>query len=276
MGKTRPASKYDFPQPLRDFSSKMPVPGFKHLTEAHVPLHFNAAQLIADSVINAAHHHQQVIIISIGTAANLTDAWQYANQHHQQRLFRQGLALIVKGGGAFGDTYNHRISNKHIRGNISIPGIITSNNNSAEWNIYANAPAMQILIHARLPIAFVPNNATDHIQMTKRAYKQLRAHSNPQSPRRFSANAMLSMVKLQGGWNKIANNLDFWDTSVTLATLYPTIIESEYRKVPMDIILQHGPQYAATWTNEKSPYHVNVWYRLNKQLLYKTLFANLY
>lgn len=275
MGKTRAKSPFDFPTPLRNFSSAMQVPGFDHLTEANAPLNNHAAAMIANTVIEAARHHQHVTIISIGTAINLANAWQYAKLHHQQKLFRQGLQAIIKGGGAFGDVRKNHISNFHLRGNISIPGIIQSNNTSAEWNIFANAKAMQALLAAKLPITFVPNNATDRIHMTRQSYQQLLSHSKPDTARRFNANAMLNMINMQGGWDKIASNLDFWDTSVTLATLNPALVVQSFHAIPLRVWLQPGPQYGATKIDTSSNYHANIWYRLNKQMFYKTLSQHL-
>ncbi|MDF1759394.1 MAG: nucleoside hydrolase [Coxiellaceae bacterium] len=276
MGNTRPSSQFDFPKPLREFSSAMNVPGFQHLAADDFNPTIKAAELIANTIIKAAKKHQRVAIISIGTATNIADAWQVAVSHHQQTLFRQGLAMIYKGGGAFGQIKHHKITNKKIHGNLSIPGIYQSNNHSGEWNLYANAPAMQMLLNARLPITFIPNNATDQVNMTEKSYHQLFDNSSAHSPRRFSANAMLSVITLQGGWKKIANNLDFWDTSVTLASLDPTLVAEQISDVPIKIIEKPGNHYSATWVTKNSPHHVNVYYRLHVKAFYSELLSHLH
>ncbi|MDF1655417.1 MAG: nucleoside hydrolase [Coxiellaceae bacterium] len=276
MGNTRPTSAFDFPKPLREFSSAMDVPGFRHLPAYHFNPQLKASQLIANIIINAAKKQQQVVIISIGTATNLADAWQVAVSRHQQSLFRQGLAMVYKGGGAFGQVKHHKITNQKIHGNLSIPMIYQSNNHTGEWNLYANAPAMQMLLDARLPITFIPNNATDQVNMTEKSYHQLFDNSAPHSPRRFAANAMLSVITLQGGWNKIANNLDFWDTSVTLASLDPTLVAQQISDVPIKIIEEPGNHYSATWVRKNSSSHVNVYYRLHVKKFYHQLLSHLH
>jgi pyrimidine-specific ribonucleoside hydrolase len=275
MGAKRSKSAFDFPKVLRDFSSDMRVPGFAHLKPAPYLTKTSAAEWMVQTVLAAAHAGKKVVIISVGTATNLADAWQLAQKKGVADTFRQGLARIYKGGGAFGALAHAKLSNHHIAGNIVIPGIVRSNNTQAEWNIYANAPAMQTLLAADLPLTFVPNNATDQVNMTQSAYRQLYHHSDPRGVRRFVANAMLSVVELQGGWQHIANNLDFWDTAVTLVALYPALVNQSFAQVPVQVVLKPGKAYAATWIDPASHHFADVDYRLDVRRFYQLLLANL-
>ncbi|MDF1796160.1 MAG: nucleoside hydrolase [Coxiellaceae bacterium] len=278
LGRTRALSQYDFPKSLRDWSSAMDVPGFRHITTDHYNKHLKAANVIADTLIKAAKQHQKVAIISIGTATNIADAWAVASKRHQQDLFRQGLAMIYKGGGAFGNIEHGQLTNHCIAGNIFIPKISLSDNTSAEWNIYSNAPAMQQLLDADLPITFIPNNATDEVNITKATYHSLLNNSSPHSTRRFIANALLSSIHIGKpviDWSTVSKNYDLWDTSVTLASLDPSIVMRTLHDVPVMIIENKGKRYGATWVSPQSRHHSNIYYKIDVSKFYNELLKHL-
>lgn len=274
-GETRPQSKYDFPKKIRDFATAMAIPGFLHLKKYHHIVLTNAAEFIVKNVIFAAKHHKKVSIISIGTAVNIADAWMLAKKTHQEKLFRLGLKMIYKGGGAFGKIRHHHLSNQEIPGNITIPGTYQSTNTSAEWNIYANAPAMKIVLQANLPITFIPNNATDGVPMTIKVYEQLHKGAQSDSIRLFSANALQDTLTLTNDRKNIPKNLDFWDTSVTMAALHPEIVTQQFHYVPIEIVLQTGKQYAETKVVPHSTHTVTVYDHFNKNKFYQNLFHSI-
>ena len=278
LGRTRSTSTYDFPKSLRDWSSAMDVPGFHHLAADPYNKRLKAANVITDTLIQAAKNQQKVVIISIGTATNIADAWAVAMKRHQQNLFRQGLAMIYKGGGAFGDIEHGQLTNHHIAGNIFIPKISVSDNTSAEWNIYSNAPAMQQLLDADLPITFIPNNATDEMNITKAAYHRLLNHSSPHSTRRFIANALLASIHIGNpaiDWSKVSKNYDLWDTAVTLASLDSSLVKRTLHDVPVTVIEKSGNRYGATWVSPQSQHHSNIYYKINVQKFYNALLSHL-
>lgn len=275
LGESRPKSNYDFPMLIRHFATSMSVSDFNFLNQDRDIVKQSAAQIIFHSVITAAKNHQRVAIISIGTATNIADAWKLAVAENKTAEFKQGLGMIYKGGGAFGKVIDHHLTNESIPGNISIPGIVDSKNTSAEWNIYANAPAMQTVLSAKLPVTFIPDNASDEVTMTQAIYNTLYNSSTPGSPKRFVANAMDATVSLQGGWKHIASNLDFWDTSTTIAALHPNIVMAKFSNVPVSVILQTGNQYGETMVDAKNTKDakdaVTVDYQLHKKLFYQLM-----
>lgn len=274
-GKSLSSHTYDFPMLIRSYASEMNVPDFAHLKQYHDLIHTDAATLIYTDILTAAKAHDKVVFISIGTAKNIDDAWKLAVKNHTTDAFRQGLGMIYKGGGAFGDIKNHQISNKNIAGNISIPGMVESQNTAAEWNIYADAPAMKDLIEANLPITFIPNNASDQVNMTKNAYDRIAADEKTNPIKKFTANAMMTLVIKQGGWAMVHGNLDFWDTAATLAALYPDIISTTFQRVPVTLSVTPGNTYGGIFITENSTHFVDVAYHLNKQQFYEKLDKNL-
>lgn len=277
MGAVETKQPYAFPKIIRDFATNMAVPGFLHLPVDHDISKLTAAEFIKQTVIQSALHHNHVVIISIGTADNIDDAWKSAKKDHQEKLFRAGLKMIYKGGGAFGEIEHHIITNKKIPGNISIPGMITSNDRDAEWNIYANAENMSDIINAKLPVTFVPNNATDQVHMTKAAYEKMLVNSGAHSPSRFCANAMLLLIKMQGGWRIATPELDFWDTATTISALHPSIVSEKFNAIPVRIITKPGDRYAATWiSNVSASDPITIYYHLHRDLFYKYLLKGIY
>ncbi|MDP1575018.1 MAG: nucleoside hydrolase [Coxiellaceae bacterium] len=274
-GAINPKNAYNFPKSIRDFATNMAVPGFLNLPKNNDITSISAAQTIFNAVINAAKTHTHVVIISVGTAENSDDAWKLAIAQHQTALFRQGLAMIYKGGSAFGTLSHGRITNKNIPGNITIPTMIESDNTVAEWNIYADAPAMKDLIDANLPITFIPNNATDQVNMTKKSYLAFLEGAKPGSLRLFMANAMDMMVKNQGTWETVARNLDFWDTATTVAALDSNLVSKKITDVPVELSLQPGKNYAGIFVSPKSHHDVTVYYQLDKKLFYQVLMAGI-
>src|SRR3990167_408148 len=271
FGYIRPDTKYNFPVVIRNFATKMNIKDFAHLKKDSDIKNISAAQIILNSIVRAAKKHYQVSIISIGTATNITDAWKLAQKNHQEKLFREGLAMIYKGGGAFGEIKNNHLTNQDVPGNISIPGLIKSNNTVAEWNIYANAPAMKTLVNANLPITFIPNNASNEVRMTKKRYHELLKIGAKNRIDLFDANAMLSLVP-NGNWKKF-EGCDFWDTLATISALHPKIVTEKFQHVPIKIILKANNDYAATWVTNNSAHDVTVYYHVNKKMFYRFLFT---
>lgn len=249
-------NSYAFPTAIREFASQMKVPKFTALKTDHTISTLPAGMLIYKAVLNAAAHHQQVVIISIGTAENIAAAWMLAEQHHQTHLFRKGLKMIVKGGGAFGVVQHQHLTNKAIDGNIPIKTLYVSHNTVAEWNIYADAPAMKTLIDANLPITFVPNNASNEIPMTLPRYNILA--SNKHNPAAiFSAQALSSLMTINGIWHDNPNMV-FWDTAATFAALYPNFTIVKFTHVPVTLCLKAGDTYGGIFVNSASSHKVTI------------------
>lgn len=267
-GRSDPSSSYLFPPVIRDYASAMSVPGFKKLKTDRDVLLASAAQLIEKQLVQAALRHKKISIISIGTAINIADAYKLAENNHQVKLFKAGLGMIYKGGGAFGKIINGKVTNQSIHGNIAIKDIYKSNNKTAEWNIYAAAPAMQTLLNANLPVTFIPLNATDHVPMTTPVYQYLKAHQKNHPFARFTANAMHALYKMQDGWMQC----EFWDTSVTLAALHQAIVTKKIAGVPVVVSLQKNKCYGSTLVSRKSADRVVVDYSINASAFYQLLY----
>lgn len=230
-------ARYAFPAQLREFSSKMSVPGFQSL-KAYPFETKSAAKAIVDLAQDAALINKPITIMSIGTAINLADSISYAKKHHQFDSFKQGIQRVYKAGGAFGETIidkdNHQqLSNFNIQGNLIIPGFFATNNTMAEWNIYAAVGAMQDVLQSGLAITWVSINASDMARITPQGLDFLEAYAKKDVALLFSLNAAKYLVSYQGGWDKIAHNFDFWDTAATVAAFNPDVVSESYHDVAL-------------------------------------------
>ena len=93
----------------------------------------------------------------------------------------------------------------------------------------------------------------------------------PHSAKLFLANAMYAMVSRQGGFKELDGNIDFWDTTTTFVALYPNIVTTEFKNVPVILSLQPGNHYAGIFVDPQSTHDVNVVYRVDKSLFYQNL-----
>lgn len=268
MGKTRSFSQYDFPKPIRDYASAMRVPGFDYLKSGAQTSYPLAAKGIALLLADAGKKHQRIDIISIGTATNIADAYQYAKKHHLVTLFKDGLGMIYKGGGAFGKIVNGHVTNRDVPGNIPIPGIYQSQDAVAEWNIYANAKAMQVLLSAKLPMTFIPNNATNAVPMNWDVYRQFKVLGKKSQLAKFTANAMQTLFAMQHSWE----SLNFWDTAVTVAAIYPQVVTKEY-VAPVRVKLNDSKDFGETVVSKSRGWASEIFYHVKADAIYRHVFA---
>jgi pyrimidine-specific ribonucleoside hydrolase len=221
---------YQFPPVIRDGATSMQVPGFEALpaTDRYGP---NAAQALEEMVSVAAEQGRALTILSIGTATNLADALnRVSNSGDTARIdrFFRGIAMIYKGGGAVGEAEGAYLTNNNIPGNIAIPGIFQSDNTTAEWNIYANAPSTDSLFRSGLPVTLVTVNLSDQVAITEQSYDRLSDSAKTPSAE-FVAADIISNIDEQGGWDKA--ELDYWDPSVVVAAVNPDLVTTQYANV---------------------------------------------
>jgi len=81
---------------------------------------------------------------------------------------------------------NDKIENIVVMGGaVRVPGNIQalvpeSDNTSAEWNIYADPAAAEIVFSSGLPVTLVPLDATNQVPMTKEFYDSLSEQTRPE------------------------------------------------------------------------------------------------
>lgn len=91
-----------------------------------------------------------------------------------------------------------------VPGNIAITGV-GIDNNVAEWNIYVDPFATNIVFQSGVPITLVALNATNHTPLTQDIYDRFTAnHDTPES-------AFIYDLYTKNSWYFDLNTLYFWD-----------------------------------------------------------------
>jgi pyrimidine-specific ribonucleoside hydrolase len=143
-----------------------------------------APELIAATVRESA---QKVVIVATGPLTNIAEALT----PHPDIV--ENIQMIYIMGGAV-----------EVNGNVGFSGVGIENR-FAEWNIYVDPRAANIVFNSGAPITLVPLDATKDVPVTTRFYQTLEAHrSTPEAGFVYDLmTASLSMIQSGG--------IHFWD-----------------------------------------------------------------
>jgi inosine-uridine nucleoside N-ribohydrolase len=231
---------YQYPTLIRYGATSMEVPGFED--KQGVPFYTdNAAGHLQRMIVEAGQAGVPLTVISIGSSTNLAAAIKLTNNHAD---FKKGIKRIFKGGGVIGQVINGKLSNQGIKGNISIPGILSSDNKTAEWNIYPNAEAAQQLFSSGLPITLVPINLSNNVPITKASFNTLLTIANTPEAH-FVVSVIDRNVQVQGGWDKV--ELDYWDPSVVVSAINPEMVTKQFSDVPLCVQTENNQYHGTTY-----------------------------
>ena len=235
---------YQYPPLIRYGATTMEVSGFDEVKG--VPFYAdNAAGHLYHLISEAGRADDPLTLLSIGSSTNLAAALALAAEEGP-RHFRKGVKRIFKGGGSVGRAVEGRLTNEEIKGNINIPGIFQSDNTTAEWNIYPNAPAAQALVTSGLPFTLIPLNLSDEVPITEDSFNRLKKMAKSDEAR-FVVQVVEDNVRVQGGWSKV--ELDYWDPSVVVSALNPGLVTERYRKVPLCVDTAGGRFHGTTYVD---------------------------
>jgi len=103
-----------------------------------------------------------------------------------------------------------------MAGAVQVPGNVEENGHdgSAEWNVYADAPAFKALLDTGVPITMIPLDVTNQAPVTREFLARLDAQSEL-SKASLLASSLWGLVK---GFSYY-----FWDTITTAAAIRPEI-----------------------------------------------------
>ena len=241
----QPASTlpYQFPKVIRDSATKMDVPGFNQI-QGTAKFSGGAAAQLLKLGRQAGEAEAPLTILSIGTSTNIARAIGLAKKAGSLAGFAAGIKMIFKGGGAVGDEVDGSLTNNNLKGNLNIPGIFSSNNKTAEWNIYADASGTGAILEAGLPVTLVPTNLSDQVKVTKPSYKMLERIAKTE-PAKFVVSVIGSTVASQGGWTEA--ELEYWDPSVVVAALNPGFVTKKFNDVRICVDSSKGDSHGTTF-----------------------------
>jgi pyrimidine-specific ribonucleoside hydrolase len=163
------------------------------------------------SVIQASP--QQVVLLTLGPLTNVAEAVQ------RTPALVKNLAMIYIMGGAV-----------EVSGNIAESGAGIANH-VAEWNMYVDPHAAQVVLASGAPITLVPLDATNHVPVTGSFYQRLKAdHVSPVAGFVFDVLAKRYALIQSGGyyfWDPLAAAILTDESLATFQTRALSIIETE-------------------------------------------------
>jgi inosine-uridine nucleoside N-ribohydrolase len=163
------------------------------------------------SVIGASP--QQVVLLTLGPLTNVAEALQ------RTPALVKHLAMIYIMGGAV-----------EVPGNIAESGV-GIDNRVAEWNMYVDPHAAQMVLASGAPITLVPLDATNHVPMADSFYQRLKAdHVSPVAGFVFDVLTKRYALIQSGGyyfWDPLAAAILTDDSLATFQTRALSIIETE-------------------------------------------------
>lgn len=195
---------YAFPAPWRqqaDTLSGVPVPKTNRK-----PTEIDSVELIHQLL---SQQNEQVVLLSAGSLTNIAQ-WLQKYPQDIPKVSR----LVMMGGGF------------DAPGNIIVPGFTGDHpNKKAEWNIYVDAVAADIVFASDLSVEVVGLDLTNQVMVT------------PEYAKRFK-----SQVKTQAAefWDKVLDDNDwfieseeyyFWDVLAALVVVEPELCQGEMQSV---------------------------------------------
>ncbi|MBP6016908.1 MAG: nucleoside hydrolase [Candidatus Promineofilum sp.] len=175
-----------------------------------------AAELLADTIAAAP---DEITIIALGPLTNLAEAFQA-----DPALAGKIKEIVIMGGAV--DTPGNVINEAE--------GI---SNEYAEWNIFADPVAADIVLASGAPIILVPLDATNDVPFTRGFYKRLQVDALTR-PAVFTYNLMyLNQWWLDGG-------MYWWDTLTAAAALDSDVVS--LREAKLDVVTEEGEEIGRT------------------------------
>ena len=162
---------------------------------------------------------QKMQIVALGPLTNIAEAFE------AEPTLNDNLESLIIMGGAV-----------NVPGNVG-PSL-NIDNQHAEWNIYADPHAAEIVFENVSPITLVPLDATQHVPMTMDFYKQIK--DDRQAPAAEFVYRILTQIEgriQQGGYY-------FWDPLAAAVATDQSL--AKYQEKQLAVIEEEGPDSGRT------------------------------
>jgi pyrimidine-specific ribonucleoside hydrolase len=169
-----------------------------------------ATELLA-SVIQSSL--DKVTILTLGPLTNVAETLQTNPSlvDHIDRIYIMGGAVEVPG-------------------NVGASGV-EINNSVAEWNIYVDPYAANVVLQSGVPITLVPLDATNHVPLTAKFYNGLKGnHTSPEATFVFDVLTQQKAFIDSGGyyfWDPLAAAILTDDSLATFENKNLCVVETE-------------------------------------------------
>jgi inosine-uridine nucleoside N-ribohydrolase len=187
-----------------------------------IPAGGNASDLSAsDLIIDILQKSNEAItIVAVGPLTNIAEALQKSPE------ISANIKEIYIMGGAV-----------ESKGNVGNSGV-NIQNEYAEWNIYIDPFAANIVFKSGIPIVLIPLDATDDVPVTRNFYNALEKNRNTSS-------AKLVYEMLRANLDFVdSGGFQFWD-SLTSSTFTDQSI-AKFEELNLSVVEEEGPESGRT------------------------------
>ena len=177
----------------------------------------SASDLMIDILQNS---DEPITIVAVGPLTNIAEAVQ------KEASITTNIKEIYIMGGAV-----------NIEGNVGNSGVGIQNQ-YAEWNIYIDPRAANIVFNSGIPIILVPLDATQDVPVTRNFYNTLAKNRTTQS-----ADFVYEMLTANLGFVD-SGEFQFWDTLTGAIFTDPSI--AKFEEMELTVIEEEGPESGRT------------------------------
>jgi len=158
---------------------------------------------------------QKVTLLTLGPLTNVAEALQ------KSPALADNLEMIYIMGGA-----------------VDVPGNVGGSNRVAEWNIYVDPHAANVVLESGAPITLVSLDATNHVPLTTAFYEQLEDdHTSPEATFVFDLLIENRGFISSGGYY-------FWDPLAAAILTDESLADFEMRQ--LTVVEEEGPESGYT------------------------------
>ena len=179
--------------------------------------HLSASDLIIDILQNA---EEPITIVAVGPLTNVAESIQ------KEAGITANIKEIYIMGGAV-----------EVEGNVGNSGVSIQNEH-AEWNIYIDPTAANIVFRSGIPIILVPLDATKDVPVTRNFYQALDEHQDTPSAKLVYEILTANLDFVDSG------GFQFWDSLTAAVFTDPRI--AQYEEMQLTVVEGEGPERGRT------------------------------
>ena len=176
-----------------------------------------AADLLIDILQNSS---EPITIVAVGPLTNIAEALQ-----KEPAITKNVNEIYIMGGAV------------HAEGNVGNSGVGIENQ-YAEWNIYIDPTAANIVFNSGIPVILVPLDATQEVPVTRNFYKALGKNQNTPS-----AKLVYDMLTANLGFVD-SGGFQFWDSLTAAISTDQSI--ATFEDMNLKVVEEEGPESGRT------------------------------
>ena len=177
----------------------------------------SAVDLIVDILQNTV---EPITIVAVGPLTNIADAIQ-----KEAEIAAKVKEIYIMGGAV------------KAEGNVGNSGVDIENDH-AEWNIYIDPTAANIVFNSGIPVTLVPLDATKDVPVTREFYNTLENHRDT-----ASAKLVYEMLTANLGFVD-SGGFQFWDSLTAAIFTDPSI--ATFEDMELSVVEEEGPESGRT------------------------------